>query len=327
MNAYYKKSIFCLIAVVATAFMLSCENDAVELGQNLKVKIVPATVLSNFTPYVPENFNMGDNDKLLITSLIYNQETGRLLDEKTTTLSDFASNYVYSVSLPRDAWYRIIVFSYCIEGDIENPEYESYTISGRENLNSLKITQLDQQSYYSTNSFLGYGNKLIDSSDNDITISLSPATALVYLRYGDIHSHDKQGVDKYLICYHNNDVMSFDKNADNPNFSTTLSTTSNNASSLTPSKNPDGVNIYDMINLLPGNSIAVFGRYFIGNSRYDFSNQNITLKAGHQYVLNVDCSKYVLSFYEGQLGTKSMITEPYSKMTYSKYCTYSPVIE
>lgn len=113
------------------------------------------------------------------------------------------------------------------------------------------------------------------------------------------------GVDSYVIIYHNNDYLEYDANADEFVFGTTLESNSNNGYILSPADNPDSRNIYSLINLLPGEYDS-YSRIVVGNEMTDFSQQEIVIESGHQYLLELDCSTMNLSFTEEVMKSKAV---------------------
>ncbi|MCQ2181974.1 MAG: FimB/Mfa2 family fimbrial subunit [Bacteroidales bacterium] len=112
------------------------------------------------------------------------------------------------------------------------------------------------------------------------------------------------GIDKYYIIYHLNDIMKF-SDSGTPQYSSSLSSVSNEGSSVSPANNPSATNIYEMCNLFPG-SINIFARTFVGNNQTDYSKQSISLKSGHQYVFSLDCNSIKLNASESVLGSKAV---------------------
>lgn len=104
--------------------------------------------------------------------------------------------------------------------------------------------------------------------------------------------------DKYLIIYHNNDVVKYKNNEFI--YTSTLDATSNNGSSVTPSDIPESNHIYKVINLLPG-TFSVFARTFIGNELEDYGRQTVSIEGGHQYVFKLNCANLQLEISQGQL--------------------------
>lgn len=120
---------------------------------------------------------------------------------------------------------------------------------------------------------------------------------------GVVFTKNSSGIDSYYIIYHLNDIMKF-SDSGVPQYSTSLSSIDNSSCHIDPIDNPDANNIYDMINLFPG-TIRIFARTFVGNSISDYSNQTVTLDAGHQYVFSLDCVSFKLTAEEAVLGAKS----------------------
>lgn len=110
------------------------------------------------------------------------------------------------------------------------------------------------------------------------------------------------GVDKYGIIYHNNDYLYYDNSF---KYATTLASVTNNGTSIQPSSNPSAINVYEIINLLPG-SFNIFGRAFVGNEYYDTTKKEITIQSGKQYVIELDCAESEISYREGLLKSAQL---------------------
>ena len=111
------------------------------------------------------------------------------------------------------------------------------------------------------------------------------------------------GIDEYYIIYHLNDIMKF-SDSGSPQYSSSLSSVDNKGRSVSPADYPNSTNIYEMCNLFPG-SFNLFARTFVGNNSTDYSNQSVSLTAGHQYVFSLDCTSIKLTASEGVLGSKA----------------------
>ncbi len=113
--------------------------------------------------------------------------------------------------------------------------------------------------------------------------------------------------DRYLIIYHNNDIMRFNGRA--PVFSTSLAEVNNNSGNLTPSKNT-GNNIYTLVFLYPG-EFDIFGRaYTEGKPNVDTRISKVNLAGNNQYVFSLECSDMSISSWKGTLSTKSDVLTP-----------------
>lgn len=111
-------------------------------------------------------------------------------------------------------------------------------------------------------------------------------------------------VDRYLIIYHNNDIMRFD--GQTPVFSTSLGELNNNSGSLTPA-NYTSKSIYTLVFLFPG-EFNIFGRSVKDGKPYmDTPGTVVSLQAGSQYVFSLECGDMSISSWKGTMTTKSDI--------------------
>lgn len=306
-------------AVFMTFGLTGCSNPDVEVRKGLEIKLRPATILANFTPYNSSNLEQYSDDDatshLRITCLLYD-ETGRLAYREETLLDDYNEDVSFTAMVGNGS-YKLIALASNIIGTLYSPTVEAYSITGTEYLSQLQIQQNEvstnnrADSFYSTWSILGYATRTIGDSEKDLVISLESATSLVYLQWKSIHAHDNDGsgIDEYYIIYHLNDIMRF-SDSGTPEYSSSLSATSNNGCSVEPADFSSSTNnIYEMCNFFPGR-INIFARTFIGNERGgDYSEQTFSLSSGHQYLFSLDCSSIKLTASESVLGAKSASIE------------------
>ena len=116
--------------------------------------------------------------------------------------------------------------------------------------------------------------------------------------YATSNQVNKESVDKYYIIYHNNDIASYDLN-DGYYYRTSLSSNDNHGRFVEPALFPNAKNIYQSINLLPG-EFNSFARLFIGNAAQDYSMQTIEIEAGKQYMFVLDCETMELKLIPGE---------------------------
>lgn len=299
-NIFFRTAAF----IAALSFLFGCTNQEVELQKGVEIQIHPSTILSGFTAFNSDNFEMYDDSHLRITCLLYDR-AGNLVYQNQALLDNFNQDISFHTKLDeKNGDYTIIALATCIEGTLSSPTDEAYSISGIGFLDQLCVKQeYDGNSYYSTWSVMGYDTQTLSFDYTTVSLYLKPATSLVYLQWKDIHAHDNI-IDEYYIIYHPNDVLQFTHDG-TPKYSSSLSASQNRGDFISPAKNMSSTNIYAMHNIFPGASVKLFARTFSGNDRADYSNQTFTLVSGHQYVFSLDCATFKLTPYEGVLGTRA----------------------
>lgn len=191
-----KRIILSSIVIIASVFFAaSCTNEKIDIKKQITITISPASVLSGFTPYDSGDLDMySDEDctaELRLTTLIYD-ESGNLFYEDEGLVSDYNQTYSFKAAFPNYRQFKIVSFCSSIIGSLSKPEYESYSISGKSNLESLKIIKDDDlKSWYSNYHALGYGvSDYSTSSSADVLINLKPCVSYVTFHWMDIHAHD-----------------------------------------------------------------------------------------------------------------------------------------
>jgi len=189
-----KTNIFFRTAAVMAALscLFGCANPEIELHKSIEIQLHPSTILSDFTAYKSENFEMFEGAKLRITCLLYDRD-GNLAYQEETLLDNFDQDVSFRTTLDeKDGHYTIIALASCIYGTLSSPTNEAYSISGRESLEQLRVeqTKTDGYSYYSTWSVMGYASQSVSSDDSVVKLNMKPATSLVYLRWQNIHAQD-----------------------------------------------------------------------------------------------------------------------------------------
>ncbi|MBR1871963.1 MAG: hypothetical protein IJ795_02000 [Bacteroidales bacterium] len=173
----------------------ACSNPSVEVKRNVEISIRLSTVLSGFVPYASDNLDMySDSDgssKVRVSCYMYDKE-GHLTDSHELMADNFSAEINLTETVPDD-YSTFVILASCIQGSLDSPIYEAYTISGIQSLGTLEITQQSEKTYSSSLSVLGYAVVDFDSSNQSVNIDVKPATALVYLNWRDIHSHDNDG--------------------------------------------------------------------------------------------------------------------------------------
>ena len=188
-----KTNIFFRTAIVLAALygFFGCTNPEVEIYNGGGVHICPSTILSDFTAFNSENFEMYDGSHLRITCLFYDKD-GKLAYKNESLLDNFNQDIGYHPTLAEGS-YTVVALATCIQGTLSSPTYEAYTISGTESLNQLRVEQEFHYSFYSTWSMMGYATQTISFDGSPINLNLKPATSLVYMQWKDIHAHDNDG--------------------------------------------------------------------------------------------------------------------------------------
>lgn len=137
-----------------------------------------------------------------------------------------------------------------------------------------------------------------------------------------------EGIDRYGIIYHNNDILTY--NYQNGfYYNTTLDAVNNNGDWVQPMDFPDAKNIYSYVNFLPG-EFSVFARTLIGNERDDYSMQDIIVEAGKQYYLELDCASMKLALVPGLWKSESleaveMVSDRYYRHSHRDYVSLESI--
>lgn len=179
------------VVMVALFALFGCTNPEVEIHKGVSIKICPSTVLSELTALKSSDFDMFSDSHLRITCLIYDKD-GKLAYNEQSLLDNFNQDITVYATLD-EGEYTLIALASCIKGELSSPSREAYSISGIESLEQLQVKQERPLSYYSTWSMMGYATQVISSGNSPVSVDLKPATALVYLRWQDIHAHDNDG--------------------------------------------------------------------------------------------------------------------------------------
>ena len=194
-----------LYSVFGLLLFASCQNEPVEIQKQVEIVISPSEVLESFTPNYPEDLEMVSDEelgvaKLRITALIYDSN-GELYSHNEGLLKDYNSDYSFNVLLNPNEEYKLLAFSSSIMGSLENVKLEAYTFKGINDLNTLEVTQNNEDSYYSTYSILGTLDKELNASMEKTKFELKAATAYVTLSWRDIHTKHESVSDSIFGTY------------------------------------------------------------------------------------------------------------------------------
>lgn len=193
-NIFFRTAAF----IAALSFLFGCTNQEVELQKGVEIQIHPSTILSGFTAFNSDNFEMYDDSHLRITCLLYDR-AGNLVYQNQALLDNFNQDISFHTKLDeKNGDYTIIALATCIEGTLSSPTDEAYSISGIGSLDQLCVKQeYDGNSYYSTWSVMGYDTQTLSFDYTTVSLYLKPATSLVYLQWKDIHAHDNDELPIY----------------------------------------------------------------------------------------------------------------------------------
>ena len=283
-----------LLLMVTTA----CPGPVSILYQ-VDVTVGTSALLRNFKGYRPDDEEMisdgSQKAKLLIQAFVYDED-GSLLQSFSELADNYGASYSFTTKVAC-ASPTIVVFSYCILGNVSSPSYQAYVVSGQQSLNSLEITR-DTHFFNIPWMVLGGAVKKMDSSSSSANIELSPLGGVVYIHFKDIHAHDSQyaAPDTYTFWHHSNNIVRME----NGRFiyDTTLTSTYSFTSDASPSDFPSSQGVYVLRFIQPG-TFDISASYEVGSDRYFFDEGVATVSEGKQYVAEIDCSSYKLSFREG----------------------------
>lgn len=174
--------------IAALSVLFGCVNSEVELRKSIEIQIYPSTILSEFTAFRSENFEMYEDSHLRITCLLYDKD-GNLVYQNQELLDNFNQDISFRTALDKGT-YTIVALATCIRGTLTSPINEAYSISGTGSLELLRVKQEYNNSFYSTWSIMGYATQTISQEYSTVSLNLKPATALIYMLWQDVHAHD-----------------------------------------------------------------------------------------------------------------------------------------
>ena len=180
---------FLSIVCIGAAALWACQQTGPDDGgvvvkQDVSVTIKPSGTMSGFTPYAASDF--AATQKVQLRYLLYDASGKRVKDE-TATLSDFSEEKTVSYTLSGNENYTLVALAYY------GGSSPAYKVSDTESLSSLTVTQTNEHKNNELNAVLGYAVASISPSGSAQTVSLQPATSLVYLQWKNIHSGKQQG--------------------------------------------------------------------------------------------------------------------------------------
>jgi len=286
---------YILALLVFIAGLTSCTNDDITISYATNFKINPLTVISPFTFEVTagqlESF--GSDYKLRIRLLIYNSE-GTLVKEDTQYFTNYATVMSSSQDLPNGEYISLVVTD--VVKYVDNTvTFEYWNLSDHNKLGETKIEDAG---------YIGLQNKILgisktnftvsNASNDDITINVQPAGALIFVYYANIRTYsnvvtyglkeaktgescifDNQG--NYSVSVENNngsfdwwldrmDLADFEKNIQN---------------------------VYSFVFVLPMSNLNLkFEAITDNNEKVNLSDViTINPKAGEEYLFQIDLAK------------------------------------
>lgn len=187
-----KTNIIIRTAVIFAALscLFGCTNPEVELRKGIEIQIRPSTILSGFTAFKSDNFEMRSDSHLRITCFLYDGN-GKLAYQEQSLLGNFNQDITFHTTL-NEGTYTVVALATCIKGTLSSPTDEAYSISGTESLDQLRVEQQTKSGFSNTSawSMMGYASQSVSFDDSQIILNMKPATSLVYMYWQDIHAHD-----------------------------------------------------------------------------------------------------------------------------------------
>ena len=300
------KKYISFIAIALVAVFTSCSNEDVTIKRAFTFKVNPYSVISSFPEEWPGELTSFDSSlKLRIRLLVYN-ENGNLVFNESSYLSSYSSEMSVSKSLATGTYTLIATTDL-----VPNSGTPYWTLSDENNINTASITTENIHTG-GKNKILGFCSQkvTITESSQSITLSPTPAGALVRMYYNNVFSYSNV---KYYALYANRASysMSFDANG-NPSIQPHVSPDGklDVICSVVDVDNAEGNNLYSWYFIFPVENVTF--RY-IWESRDEvqyWMGEQFTIpsiKAGEEWLLEVDCETDInnQSKYEG-VGSRQL---------------------
>ena len=277
---------------VFVAVLTSCTNDDITISYATNFKINPATVITPFTfemnPGELESF--GSDHRLRVRLLTYNSE-GLLVQENVEYFTNYATLMSCSQNLP-DGNYIAIAITDVVSYEGNNVALEYWELSDHDKLAETRIDD---------NGYIGLQYKILGisktnftingKSNNDISINVSPAGALIFVWYQNIHAFSD--VETYgLAKSKTTEGCIFDSQG---NY--TVSALNNNGSFDWWQDKTDVAdfgenvqNVYSFVYILPMSNMNLkFQAITDTGEEYDLSNSmTVSPQAGEEYLFSID---------------------------------------
>lgn len=312
-----KKYLAILIGLMA--YFTSCtDQDDVDIKYQVDFTVSPAEVMSGFKEIQPGNFTLEDGVKVRITAFIYDI-SGELYTKSEGLVNDFNTSYSFSEILP-EGDYTIIATANTVIGNSLDDITPIWEYSNEGSMNTLKVTEKLRDYWESTLGLTEITLSVVKPMS--CSISLQAATALIGLHYTTWWKYTN--VTDYGFWYTCNDIMTHNSGG-SWDYSNELAVDYFYTTYLNVEKHINagntGKTIYDYIALLPGtyyyegsvkgiNSKGEVASYnFPKNTSGATIKGSMTLSAGNQYEVNIDCYNETISF---QSQTKSQSIPTYS---------------
>ena len=184
-----------ILAALAAVCLLACQkNDGggVVVRQSVDVTIKADGVMSGYVPYGTDDFKVTQD--VMVSYYLYDP-SGQLKQDGTFYLTSFSGGEAVTFAdLSGTEGYTLVALAYCVDANNDVNVKPAYSVTGKESLSSLTVTQEDENAYGEAWSALGYAAVSISPSAGSVTVNMKPATSLVYLEWGNIHSRKGEAV-------------------------------------------------------------------------------------------------------------------------------------
>lgn len=184
-----------ILAAFAAVCLLACQkNDGggVVVRQSVDVTIKADGVMSGYVPYGTDDFKVTQD--VMVSYYLYDP-SGQLKQDGTFYLTSFSGGEVVTFAdLSGTEGYTLVALAYCVDANNDVNVKPAYSVTGKESLSSLTVTQEDENAYGEAWSALGYAAAAISPSAGSVTVNLKPATALIYMEWRKIHAREGEPV-------------------------------------------------------------------------------------------------------------------------------------
>lgn len=277
-----------LLAAIAAILGACTSSKEITVTSNVTIEIDTRTVLEPFTPWSQGGFDMWDGSMLGVYCFFYDMD-GNLVESGNGLFDEYVVAEWDVESLPHGE-YQVVAVSFASDDEIS-----SYAIKDYNDIESLKIYQNTYNARYSNWSCLGVAYQKVHIGGGDvIRLELEPAGSFVNLTYKNMVAISDKRVDGVKFYMKANDIFGYE-NGGYPTYSTQLA---QNSYYITSSDMPSGdyTGIYEILFLLPCESMQIEAAYLMGEeSILYFGETDITIKAGKQYEITIDCPNKTIS--------------------------------
>lgn len=301
-------SIFCLVlACFLLPIFSSCENNSATVIDEVKFNISVNEVIKPFEYYAAIDGKMfeynGARSKIVVVALLYNTK-GQLVKEFSEEIADYNQSSVSFVTKIDESNMKLVCFSYATVKD-GSTVYNSYKISGKQTISTLKVQRSD---FTSANripwQIIGGDISNINLNSNSVNVSLKPLGAVVYYDWENIHSVSHTAANYYEFISGHNDVITVNDNWQFA-YSCSLPSTYGFPSIIYPNDYPKDNALYMIRVMMPSDVKSQVGYLKESSGQIEeiwvSEFKNIRVDAGKQYVFSVDCKTHEFVLKEGAL--------------------------